>query len=130
MTRVPQKLPPSKAEIQRVFEILSEQYGSAKTELTYESTFQLLVAVILSAQCTDARVNLTTPLLFRQYPTAEALSKADQQDVENLIFSVKRQNPSSAPQKTWSKSLREEFRGRWRNSLLFAEWVVKRRVSC
>ena len=50
---------------------------NAETELVYNSPYQLLVAVILSAQCTDKRINLTTPLIFEKYPTAEELSKAD-----------------------------------------------------
>ncbi len=59
-----------------------------ETELYYENPYQLLVAVILSAQCTDKRVNLTTPKLFAQYPTPELLAEADFDDVFALIRSI------------------------------------------
>jgi endonuclease III len=67
--------------------ILEATYPNAVTALEYESPFQLLVAVILSAQCTDARVNLTTPALFAKYPDAAALAKARQSNVEQMIHS-------------------------------------------
>jgi endonuclease-3 len=57
------------------------------TALEYHNEFQLLVAVILSAQCTDARVNLTTPTLFAKYPTPEKLARAKPADVEKIIKS-------------------------------------------
>lgn len=60
----------------------------AKTELIYDDPYQLLVAVILSAQCTDKRVNLTTPKLFEQYPDLESLSEAKTEDVFELIRSI------------------------------------------
>lgn len=59
----------------------------AETELRYETPFQLLVAVILSAQCTDKRVNLITPALFEAYPTPEAMAAATPEDVFSLIRS-------------------------------------------
>jgi endonuclease III len=68
--------------------ILEHTYPHAVTALEYGSEFQLLVAVILSAQTTDARVNLTTPALFAKYPTAEKLARARQPDVERLIRST------------------------------------------
>lgn len=61
---------------------------TAETELHYESPFQLLIAVILSAQCTDKRVNLVTPALFRDYPTPEALAAASADAVFDYIKSV------------------------------------------
>ena len=67
--------------------ILERTYPHAVTALEYRSPFELLIAVILSAQCTDARVNLTTPHLFAKYPDAQALARADQADVETIIKS-------------------------------------------
>ena len=67
--------------------ILERTYPHAVTALEYGSPFELLIAVILSAQCTDARVNLTTPFLFARYPDAAALSGAQQADVEGIIKS-------------------------------------------
>ncbi|HVG16958.1 MAG TPA: endonuclease III [Chitinophagaceae bacterium] len=60
----------------------------AETELTFESTYQLLVAVILSAQCTDKRVNMTTPALFRKYPHIESLANAHYEDLFEIIKSI------------------------------------------
>ncbi|HEX3469105.1 MAG TPA: endonuclease III [Candidatus Elarobacter sp.] len=67
--------------------ILERTYPNAVTALTYRNPFELLVAVILSAQCTDARVNLTTPHLFAKYPDAAALARAKQPDLERIITS-------------------------------------------
>ena len=60
----------------------------AETELTYDNPFQLLVAVILSAQCTDKRVNLTTPGIFKKYPNPETMSKASFDDLFPLVRSI------------------------------------------
>jgi endonuclease III len=60
----------------------------AETELVYANAYELLVAVILSAQCTDKRVNMTTPALFAQYPNVVALSKADYDDLFAIIKSI------------------------------------------
>jgi endonuclease III len=68
--------------------ILERAYPHAETALHYEDPFQLLVAVILSAQTTDARVNMTTPELFAKYPTAQALAGAKVSDVERVIKST------------------------------------------
>ena len=66
---------------------LKALYPDALCSLDFESPFQLLVATRLSAQCTDARVNLVTPALFAKYPDAPAMAKAEVEDVENLIRS-------------------------------------------
>ena len=79
-------------EAERVAEILSRldaEYGTdLRCYLTHQDPWQLLMAVILSAQCTDARVNLVTPALFEAYPDAAAMAGADLADVERLIHSV------------------------------------------
>src|SRR5690348_7777731 len=67
--------------------ILERTYPHAETALEYSNPCELIIAVILSAQCTDARVNMTTPVLFKKYPTAEKLAKAGQEDVERIIKS-------------------------------------------
>lgn len=81
--------------------ILERTYPRAVTALHYTTPFELLVAVILSAQCTDARVNQTTPELFSKYPTPQALAKAKASDVERIIkscgfFRMKTKNIISA----------------------------------
>jgi endonuclease-3 len=71
-----------------VYRRLLKLYPDAKCELDYGSPFQLAVATVLSAQCTDKRVNIVTPVLFKRYPDARALAKADQGDVEEIIRST------------------------------------------
>lgn len=72
---------------QRIYRKLSRQFPEAKCALLHENPFELLVATILSAQCTDERVNKTTPALFKKYPTPEKLARARQADIERLIRS-------------------------------------------
>ncbi|HEY7185447.1 MAG TPA: endonuclease III [Vicinamibacterales bacterium] len=72
----------------RIIETLAEQHPNADTELHYTTPFELLVATILSAQSTDARVNLVTPSLFKRYPDAAALAKARQATLETQIVST------------------------------------------
>lgn len=77
----------SRAVAERELAILEQTYPRAVTALHYSNPFELLIAVILSAQCTDARVNMATPALFAGYPTPEKLAKARQGDVERLVRS-------------------------------------------
>ena len=62
-----------------------EKYDQAETELQYDNHYELLIAIILSAQCTDKRVNIITPHLFKKYPNTKKLSMANENDVKNLI---------------------------------------------
>ena len=71
-----------------LFRRLAALYPDAHCELVYRSPFELIAATILSAQCTDKRVNMTTPLLFQRYPTPRALAAARQEDVEEIIKST------------------------------------------
>ena len=71
-----------------IYERLASAYPDAHCELDFRSPFELLVATILSAQCTDKRVNLTTPALFAEYPSADALAGAPQERLEELIRST------------------------------------------
>ena len=72
----------------RILGLLKREYPDAHCELDYQTPYQLLVATILSAQCTDARVNLVTPAFFARYPTPAALAEADRSDVEDSIRST------------------------------------------
>lgn len=93
---VPAKTPrpkrPNKSELPRhartILRDLKKDYPVAICELTHESPFQLLAATILSAQCTDARVNMVTPHLFAAYPTAAAMAVANISHVEQLVRST------------------------------------------
>ncbi|SFE28839.1 DNA-(apurinic or apyrimidinic site) lyase /endonuclease III [Chitinophaga sp. CF118] len=71
-----------------VLSYFKEHAPNAETELIYDNPYQLLVAVILSAQCTDKRVNMTTPAIFKNYPDVEALSHATFDDLFPLIRSI------------------------------------------
>ena len=71
-----------------VISYFSEHSPNAETELVYDDPYQLLVAVVLSAQCTDKRVNLTTPALFAKYPTVNELAKAEYEELFSIIRSI------------------------------------------
>jgi endonuclease-3 len=68
-----------------IYELLEAEYPGAHCELTFEDPFQLAVATILSAQTTDVRVNMVTPVLFSRYPDAPSLANAQQEDVEEIV---------------------------------------------
>lgn len=74
-------------KVQAIIDILKERYADAPCALHYSKDYELMIAVRLSAQCTDARVNLVTPALFAAYPTLEAMAGADIADVEGLVHS-------------------------------------------
>lgn len=84
---------------------------NAQTELEYSNPYQLLVAVILSAQCTDKRVNMVTPNLFEQYPTVESLSMATIEDIFYLIKSISYPNNKAKHLIGMAKMLHEKFSG-------------------
>lgn len=67
---------------------LAKHYPQAQCSLLHKNPYQLLFATILSAQCTDARVNMVTPALFKKYPTVQTMAKAKQKDVEKLVQST------------------------------------------
>ena len=71
-----------------LLERLEGLYPDAYCELDHENPFQLLIATILSAQCTDVRVNMTTPALFRRFPDPEAMAAADPREIEQLVKST------------------------------------------
>lgn len=74
-----------KADAIKIIEILKEYYPDATCSLDFETPFQMVVAVMLSAQCTDERVNKTTPYLFEKYGTPEAICKMELSELENII---------------------------------------------
>ena len=83
MPRESKKARTERAE--EVYELLLDEYPEADCELSFVNPFQLAVATILSAQTTDVRVNMVTPVLFHRYPDAQALAKAAQEDVEEIV---------------------------------------------
>lgn len=76
-----------KTKVNEIIDALKSLYPNALCALQYERDYQLMIAVRLSAQCTDARVNLVTPDLFAAYPTLESLAQADVSDIERYIHS-------------------------------------------
>ncbi len=89
----------------------AEAMPVAETELHYDNPFQLLTAVILSAQCTDKRVNMVTPPLFDAYPTPEAMAAASVEDIYGYIRSVSYPNNKARSLKGMAVRLVEEFGG-------------------
>ena len=101
-----------KASTLRVIEKLKELYPEGLCSLQYEKDYELLFAVRLSAQCTDARVNLVTPALFARFPTLEAFAAADPREVGEYIHSCGFYNGKSRDLVACAQQLLERFGGR------------------
>jgi len=100
-----------KERYQYVIDWFREHMPEAETELNYSNPFELLVAVILSAQCTDKRVNIVTPALFERYPDARAMSAAEFDDIYPLIRTVSFANNKTKHLMGMSRMLVSEFGG-------------------
>lgn len=98
-----------KERFEKIIEYFKKYQPIAETELDYKSPYELLVAVILSAQCTDKRVNLITPNLFEHYPDAIELSKATQEEVFSIIKSCSYPNNKAKHLVGMAKMLVVEF---------------------
>lgn len=94
-----------------VIDYFLEHVPVAETELYYENPFQLLVAVILSAQCTDKRVNLTTPAIFKKYPTPQKMAKARFEELFPLVKSISYPNNKTKHLIGMSQLLLDHFNG-------------------
>jgi endonuclease-3 len=101
----------TKERFKRCVEYFSEAMPVAESELDYSNPFELLVAVVLSAQCTDKRVNLTTPALFSAYPTAEAMAEASEEDIYRYIRSISYPNNKAKHLVALAKKLVAEYGG-------------------
>jgi endonuclease III len=100
-----------KERFKRFLEYFSEHQPVAETELHYSNPYELLVAVILSAQCTDKRVNMVTPALFREFPTPEALAAASPEEIFPFIRSVSYPNNKAKHLAGMARMLMETFHG-------------------
>lgn len=100
-----------KQRYEYVIDFFLEHAPDAETELIYDNPFQLLVAVILSAQCTDKRVNMTTPAIFEKFPDAESLGKATFEQVFELIKSISYPNNKSRHLIGMAQMLVKDFGG-------------------
>ena len=102
----------SEAAVHRIIAALKELYPDALCSLTYEKDYELLFAVRLSAQCTDARVNMVTPSLFARFPTLEAFANADYADVGDAIRSCGFYNTKARDLVECAKLLLEKHGGK------------------
>lgn len=100
-----------KEEIEEIKEIFLRNYPDSVTELNYENIYQLVVAVALSAQCTDKRVNLITPKLFEKYPNTALLAIASLDDVKEIIKSCSFFNNKAKNLIAMAKMIEEDFNG-------------------
>jgi len=94
-----------------IIDYFQEHAPDAETELLYDNPFQLLVAVILSAQCTDKRVNMTTPAIFQQYPDPASMAKASFDELFPLIKSISYPNNKTKHLIGMAQMLMEKFGG-------------------
>ena len=101
----------AKIRIGKIIPLLKKEYPDAKCSLDYDSPFQLIVATILSAQCTDARVNMVTPVLFKKYSTPEKLARAPLKDIEEIIRSTGFYKNKAKSLSEMAKSLVEKHKG-------------------
>ena len=106
-----------KSNATQIYKILSKTYPNVKCELTFQTPFQLLVATVLSAQCTDKRVNMVTPNLFKKFGTPEKMAKARQTDIEKLIRSAGFYRTKAKNIKLLSNKLLTDFEGKVPRSL-------------
>jgi endonuclease-3 len=104
-------LPEKKVRAKAIYRQLTKNYPNVRCELDYNSAFQLLVATVLSAQCTDKRVNQTTPALFKKYPNPKKMAKADLKDIQRLVKSTGFYRAKAKNIKTLSNKIMEEFGG-------------------
>ncbi len=95
----------------RMIAYFEEERPTAQTELHFSNPFQLLVATILSAQCTDKRVNMTTPALFAAYPDAASMAKATPEEIFEYIHSISYPNNKSKHLVGMAQKLVEDFGG-------------------
>ena len=106
-----------KVRAKAMYRVLSKNYPNVSCELDYKTPFQLLVATVLSAQCTDKRVNQTTPTLFKKYKNIKKMAKADLTEIERLVKSTGFFHTKAKNIKALSQKLMIDFNGRVPESL-------------
>ncbi len=99
------------ARSKEIIALLKKYYPDAKCSLDFENPFQLLVATVLSAQCTDERVNKVTPALFKKYPDAKSMASASLGDLEEAIRSTGFYKNKAKNLKTTAEILRDKYNG-------------------
>jgi endonuclease-3 len=106
-----------KVRARAIYRILSKIYPNVRCELNYKTAYQLLVATVLSAQCTDKRVNQTTPALFKKYPNPLKMAQADIKDIQKLVKSTGFYRAKAKNIKTLSSKIITDFDGKVPNKL-------------
>ncbi len=101
----------TKKEISEIKKIFVEKYADAVTELKYKNLYELLISVMLSAQCTDKRVNIITPALFGKYPDTKSLSSASIDDIKELIKSCSFFNNKAKNLLKMAQKVENDFNG-------------------
>src|SRR5580765_4156799 len=101
----------SRQRYQFVIDYFEKHNPDAETELTYDNPYELLVSVILSAQCTDKRVNMTTPAIFEKFPDVQSLSRASFEELFPLIKSISYPNNKTKHLIGMAKGVVERFDG-------------------
>lgn len=104
--------PKSKADFFKILTLLKKHYPEAHCALNFKNSFQLLIATILSAQCTDERVNKVTPALFKKYPNPAAMAQAKLEDIENLIRSAGFYKNKAKNIKSCSQILKKQYQNK------------------
>ncbi len=111
MAKIPKKSKKEKERALELYETLLEHYPNPQCALEHRNPFELLIATILSAQCTDVQVNKVTPDLFEAYPTPEAMSEAPLEELEELVRSTGFYRNKAKSLKESSTTIVEEFDG-------------------
>ena len=106
-----------KVRARAIYRTLTKTYPNVGCELNYKTAYQLLVATVLSAQCTDKRVNQTTPALFKKYPNPLKMAQADIKDIQRLVKSTGFYRAKAKNIKTLSSKIITDFDGKAPNKL-------------
>ena len=107
-----ESLAQKKVRARAIYRILTKTHPNVRCELNYKTPFQLLVATVLSAQCTDKRVNQTTPDLFKKYPDPKKMAEAEIKDIQRLVKSTGFYRAKAKNIKSLSSTIITEFDGK------------------
>ncbi len=109
---MPESIADKKVRAKSIYRILSKSYPNVRCELDYKNPYQLLVATVLSAQCTDKRVNQTTPALFKKYNSIKKMAAADLKDLQRLVKSTGFYRAKAKNIKLLSHKILTDFNGK------------------
>ena len=114
---MPESIADKKVRAKSIYRILSKNYPNVRCELDYKNPYQLLVATVLSAQCTDKRVNQTTPALFKKYNSIKKMAAADLKDLQRLVKSTGFYRAKAKNIKLLSHKILTDFNGKVPNNI-------------